>query len=80
MLSDLLDQLQGRSVLLRFSDGHVVKGNLLGVYADEDEFIYEIQEILEMGPPRFVGAAPGTVAMAKLSELADVTDVPGDGA
>jgi len=60
---------QGHKVQLEFTDGHTVIGRLLGVYGDDDQVVYDVIEVLRVGPSQYAGVKSGTSAMAKLSDV-----------
>ena len=66
-----LAKLLGSTLEFVFEDGHVVRGRLLGVFADDDQVIYDVAGVIAVGPTKYSGLEPGTVAAAKLSELTD---------
>jgi hypothetical protein len=68
-----LTKCVGRSVELHFVDGHIVRAKLVSVDANEPtEIIYDIQEIIAVGPTELAVVTPGTVAAADPSLLAEV--------
>ena len=70
MTRDQLADYEGHEAVLRFSDGHVVRGRILHVDAGEHrDFMYDLLEVIETGPPEFAGVKPGITASANLDEL-----------
>lgn len=65
----LLEDVQGTIVELHFTDGHVVRGRLLEVNREDDEIVYDVTVVIRVGPPEYSDLRPGTVALARLSEL-----------
>ena len=67
-----LRQYEGKTGLLRFSDGHAVKARIVHVDAqDRNEVIYDVVEVVTPGRAEWASIPPGTTATAP---LADVTD------
>ena len=71
-----LQELQpyvGKKVELHFLDGHVVRATLVRVDVDDpQEIIYDIHEIVAVGPRELAGVKPGTVAAADPAMLSAV--------
>lgn len=70
MAPEDLAEYEGYEVILRFIDGHVVRGRIVHVdYGDHRDFIYDVLEVIEVGPPEFSTANPGVTAAAPLDDL-----------
>jgi pimeloyl-ACP methyl ester carboxylesterase len=68
-LQELAKQ-RGRTVRLRFRDGHVIRAKLIGVEMEEpSEIVYEVHAVLDPGPDDLAPARPGSVAAAPLEAL-----------
>lgn len=62
----------GRSVELRFVDGHAVRAKLVSVDTDSStEIIYDIEEIISVGPSEMEAVLPGAVAAARPETLGE---------
>lgn len=67
-----LQQYEGKTGVIRFSDGHSVRARIVHVdEQDRNEVIYDVVEVLSPGRPEWANIVPGTTATAP---LADVTD------
>ena len=72
ILLESLAQQRGKRVELRFLDGHVVRAKLIAVdFEDPSEIIYEVHQVVRVGPAELAAVYPGKVAAASLQELGD---------
>ncbi len=63
----------GKKVELRFKDGHIVRATLVRVDVDDpQEIIYDIHEVVAVGPNELAKVKPGTVAVADPAMLSAV--------
>ncbi len=63
---------EGKTGVLRFTDGHTVRARLVHVDSDDrGEIVYDIVEVIDRGPARWAGVRAGTTAAAALSEVVD---------
>jgi pimeloyl-ACP methyl ester carboxylesterase len=68
-LQELAKQ-RGRTVQLRFRDGHAIRAKLISVELEEpSEIVYEVHAVLDPGPDDVAPARPGSVAAAPLEAL-----------
>lgn len=68
-LQELAKQ-RGRTVQLRFRDGHAIRARLISVEMEEpSEIVYEVHAVLDPGPDDVSAARPGSVAAAPLEAL-----------
>ena len=68
-LQELAKQ-RGRTVQLRFRDGHTIRAKLISVEMEEpSEIVYEVHAVLDPGPDDLPPARPGSVAAAPLEAL-----------
>ena len=74
-----LDELElhiNDEMLLEFEDGHAVRARLISVEKDEPaEIIYDVLEVIEVGPSRFGGVRVGTKAAADPRQLRRASSV-----
>ena len=72
ILLETLARQRGKRVELRFLDGHVVRAKLIAVEFEEpSEIIYEVHQVLNVGPSELAAVYPGKVAAASLDALGD---------
>lgn len=72
----VLPTLVGKVVDLHFKDGHVVRARLVHVDLDAPaEIIYDVLEIVEVGPAKFQWIEPGNVLAVDPSDLVIVTSL-----
>jgi hypothetical protein len=68
-LSELAAQT-GKTMELRFANGHAVRAKLISVDLDDPkEIIYDIKEVLSTGPRDLESLKPGMVAAADPTTL-----------
>jgi hypothetical protein len=65
-----LQQHEGKIGVLRFADGHAVKARIVHVDPDDrQEVVYDVVEVIAAGRAEWAGIAPGTAAVAPLSDV-----------
>jgi hypothetical protein len=65
-----LQNYEGYSGLLRFTDGHLVRARSVHVDTDDRrEVIYDVVDVLDVGPSKWSGTKGGTTATASLDEV-----------
>jgi pimeloyl-ACP methyl ester carboxylesterase len=70
-LGELAHQ-RGQTVRLSFRDGHVIVAKVIDVdFEQPAEIIYEVHEVMEVGPTHLAAVRPGRVAAAPLEQLKD---------
>ena len=63
---------EGKTGILRFTDGHAVRARIVHVDAeDRNEIIYDVVEVIAPGPPQWAEVKPGTTATASLTDVRD---------
>lgn len=71
MAATNLQEHEGKTGVLRFTDGHAVRARLVHVDPeDRNEIIYDVVEVVASGPPQWAKVKPGTTATALLTEVA----------
>jgi len=66
-----LQQYEGKTGLLCFSDGHEVQARIVHVDAeDRNEVIYDVVQVVKPGRSEWASIRPGTTATAPLGEVA----------
>lgn len=67
---DHLQTHTGKTGVLRFSDGHVVRAHIIHVDVDDRrEVIYDVIEVISAGRPEWASVASGIIAAAHLDEV-----------
>jgi len=67
-----LNECCDRVVELHFSNGHVVVAKLFLVNPKDDEIIYDLLKVVQVGPSKLEKVKPGRgLASARLSDLED---------
>ena len=65
-----LAKFVGKQILLSFRDGHVVRVKLVHVDAEEPvEIIYDVLQVVQVGPAALAKVKPGQAAAADPREL-----------
>jgi hypothetical protein len=79
MATTKLQEHEGKTGVLHFTDGHTVRARLVHVDPDDrHEVIYDILEVIAPGPPRWAKVKPGTTATAPLTDVAGFEALEGN--